>query len=79
VSYLTKILSSSSLYRRLYAINFTIIPSRDAITKRMRSGSHPAPISFSREELMDIQLSLISKRVEAKQDVAHSSTRKAPR
>ncbi|WP_339719489.1 ATP-dependent DNA helicase RecG [Marinomonas primoryensis] len=52
------------------AIQFLHHPSRDADLELLRSGSHPAQYRLSFEELMAHQLSLISKRVKAKQDVA---------
>lgn len=52
------------------AILFLHHPSRDADLEQLRSGSHPAQYRLSFEELMAHQLSLIGKRVKAKQDVA---------
>lgn len=52
------------------AIQFLHHPSREANLEQLRSGSHPAQYRLSFEELMAHQLSLIGKRVKAKQDVA---------
>lgn len=52
------------------AILFLHHPSRDADLEQLRSGCHPAQYRLSFEELMAHQLSLIGKRVKAKQDVA---------
>ena len=52
------------------AIHFLHHPSREANLELLQSGSHPAQYRLSFEELMAHQLSLIGKRVKAKQDTA---------
>ncbi|AEF56488.1 ATP-dependent DNA helicase RecG [Marinomonas posidonica] len=50
------------------AIQFLHHPSRDADLESLKQGHHPAQYRLSFEELMAHQLSLIGKRVKAKQD-----------
>lgn len=52
------------------AIQFLHHPSRDVDLEQLRLGAHPAQYRLSFEELMAHQLSLISKRLKAKQDAA---------
>jgi ATP-dependent DNA helicase RecG len=52
------------------AIHFLHHPSREANLELLRSGTHPAQYRLSFEELMAHQLSLIGKRMKAKQDSA---------
>ncbi|WP_394180723.1 ATP-dependent DNA helicase RecG [Marinomonas posidonica] len=50
------------------AIQFLHHPSRDADLESLKQGCHPAQYRLSFEELMAHQLSLIGKRIKAKQD-----------
>ena len=52
------------------AIEFLHHPWRDVNLEQLKAGSHPAQYRLSFEELMAHQLSLIGKRVQAKQDNA---------
>ncbi|MCB5161735.1 ATP-dependent DNA helicase RecG [Marinomonas algarum] len=52
------------------AIQFLHHPTKDVNLEQLRSGAHPAQYRLSFEELMAHQLSLIGKRLKAKQDVS---------
>lgn len=52
------------------SILFLHHPSRDVDLEQLRSGCHPAQYRLSFEELMAHQLSLIGKRIKAKQDAS---------
>ncbi|BFM50195.1 ATP-dependent DNA helicase RecG [Marinomonas sp. THO17] len=52
------------------AIQFLHHPTRDANLEQLKQGCHPAQYRLSFEELMAHQLSLIGKRIKAKQDAS---------